>query len=253
MKKKFLLVSFYFIMSFVLCACAKETKLSTQGEADVETSTSENVQESSQENQAGDEQQEDVTDGESTDEESKNEESTDDESMDEESKEEALTDEESMDEESKEEALTDEDSSDVVENMGVKAQIQVYEGSYFDESVYQYITDPDKDASSFTYCIISISNVTDTSFEFEVNEITYTTEASEVVVPKSIAVFIDDGTKAAYYGEDQTIYFEFPDREEDFPKHIKVTGFEKLEGNSYMNNSIPGHESGSIKSTTFSI
>lgn len=223
MKKKFLLVSFCFIMSFILCACAKETKLSTQGEADVETSTSESDQESSQENQVGNEQQEDAMDGESTDEESKNEQSTDDESTDE------------------------------VENKGVKAQIQVYEGSYFDESVYQYITDPDKDASSFTYCIISISNVTDTSFEFEVNEISYTTEVSEVVFPKSTAVFIEDGTKAAYYGENQTFYFEFPDREEEFPKHIKVTGFEKLEGNSYMNNTIPGHESGSAKSTTFSI
>ena len=210
MKKKFVFLSFCFILALTLCACSKGTKPSNQGvkEDAVDQSETENKNEPTKGNEVGNKNE--PTKGTEVGKEPDEDDTTE-------------------DEETKEKA--------------VKAQIKVYEGCYFDESVYQY-TDPEKDPSSFVYCEIIVSNVTDTSFEFEVNEITYVTGEKEVIFPKTTAVFIEDGTKAAYYGEDQTFYFEFPGKEDEFPKIIKVSGFEKLEGNTYMNNSIPGHESG---------
>ena len=44
--------------------------------------------------------------------------------------------------------------------------------------------------------------------------------------------------------ENMTLTFSFPSEPHSFPKDLTVTGMDKLEGNTYMNKDIPGHESG---------
>lgn len=127
----------------------------------------------------------------------------------------------------------------------VKANVQLYEGIYFDEGVYKYVDIPMTE-SPFVYCEIMISNITDTSFDFTISEKVMATDESTVIFPTSTAYFTGDGTEAAYYGKDQTLHFEFPYDKDVYPVvlNMKVTGLSKLEGNNYINNNIPGHEAG---------
>lgn len=123
------------------------------------------------------------------------------------------------------------------------AKVQVYEGCYFDSNIFG-----DSDRADFpkTYCEIIVSNVTDTSFDFTVNEVNYVTEERELIFQKNTAIFIGDGTEAIFYGTDYTLSFTFPDYHEAYPvaTDMEITGFEKLEGKTYTNSSIPGHEFG---------
>lgn len=127
----------------------------------------------------------------------------------------------------------------------VKANVQLYEGTYFDEGVYKYVDIPATE-SPFVYCEIMISNITDTSFDFAISETVMATNERTVIYPTSTAFFTGDGTEATFYGKDQTLHFEFPKDQDLYPiiRDMKVTGFPKLEGNTYINNSIPGHEAG---------
>lgn len=120
----------------------------------------------------------------------------------------------------------------------------IYEGCYFDEGVYLYWTGEMEDASGFTYCEIWISNVTDTSFDFWINEIEAVTEKSTVLLPAGTAEILNHGRDAVYEGKDFTLTFHFELDPTSFPKDMTVEGWDKLEGNNYMNNRIPGHESG---------
>nr|WP_288824430.1 hypothetical protein [uncultured Clostridium sp.] len=131
------------------------------------------------------------------------------------------------------------------ETSHVKANVQLYEGTYFDEGVYKYVDIPAAE-SPFVYCEIMISNITDTSFDFSISETVMATDESTIIFPTSTAYFTGDGTEAAYIGKDQTLHFEFPHDQDLYPiiRDMKVTGFPKLEGNNYINNSIPGHEAG---------
>ena len=54
----------------------------------------------------------------------------------------------------------------------------------------------------------------------------------------------DNGKAAVYEGEEFTLTFHFESAPEVFPKYFTVEGWDKLEGKTYMNNNIPGHESG---------
>jgi outer membrane murein-binding lipoprotein Lpp len=131
------------------------------------------------------------------------------------------------------------------ETENTKANVQLYEGTYFDEGVYQYVDIPATE-SPFVYCNILISNITDTSFDFAIFETVMATNESTVIFPTSTAFFTGDGTEAIFNGKDQTLHFEFPKDQDLYPiiRDMKVTGFSKLEGNTYINNSIPGHEAG---------
>lgn len=136
-------------------------------------------------------------------------------------------------------------SSAEPEAANVKAKVQVYEGKYFDENVYQYVDIPQTE-SPLIYCEIMISNITDTSFDFTIYETTMATDESKIIFPASTAVFIEDGEKAAYYGKEQTFYFSFPKDQASYPviTSMQIAGFEPLEGKTYMNNNIPGYEAG---------
>lgn len=120
----------------------------------------------------------------------------------------------------------------------------IYEGCYFDEGVAQYWGDIPLSEAPMVYCEIWISNVTETTFDFLIKEVVMATDERTTVLPLSKATIVNNGWGAIYEGEEFTLSFEFPDSPDIFPKHITVNGWEKLKGNAYMNNSIPGHESG---------
>lgn len=112
----------------------------------------------------------------------------------------------------------------------VSRKIDLYEGSYLDDRYLAHNISKLK-----SYCNVVISNITTTSFDFTVYEIDRETENKKVIFLKNTAIFIGDGTKAAFYGKDYTLNFTFPSKAD-----IKVSGFKPLEGNTYINNSISG-------------
>ena len=120
----------------------------------------------------------------------------------------------------------------------------IYEGCYFDDGVYEYWTSMPITESPMIYCEIWISNVTETTFDFLIKEVVMATDERTIVLPLSTAKIVNNGWGAIYEGEEFTLSFEFPDSPNTFPKSITVDGWEKLDGNNYMNNKIPGHESG---------
>ena len=120
----------------------------------------------------------------------------------------------------------------------------IYEGCYFDDGVYEYWTSMPITESPMIYCEIWISNVTETTFDFLIKEVVMATDERTIILPLSTAKIVNNGWGAIYEGEEFTLSFEFPDSSDTFPKNITVDGWEKLNGNTYMNNSIPGHESG---------
>ena len=80
--------------------------------------------------------------------------------------------------------------------------------------------------------------------DFLIKEVVMATDERIVVLPLSTAKIVNNGWGAIYEGEEFTLSFEFPDDPDIFPKYITVDGWEKLEGNAYMNDKFPGHESG---------
>lgn len=120
----------------------------------------------------------------------------------------------------------------------------IYEGCYFDEGVAKYWGEIPLTESPMIYCEIWISNVTETTFDFLIKEVVMATDERTIVLPLSTAKIVNNGWGAIYEGEEFTLSFEFPDDPDRFPKYITVDGWEKLDGNNYMNNKIPGHESG---------
>lgn len=127
----------------------------------------------------------------------------------------------------------------------VKAQVQLYEGIYRDQREFG------EDGYPFTYCEVAISNITESSFDFTVNETHYdltqdggSEVTNNVIFLTNTAVFIGDGTEAAFYGHDYTLHFSFPDYHSAYPSvtDMEISGFEPLEGNIYVNNKVPGHE-----------
>ena len=120
----------------------------------------------------------------------------------------------------------------------------IYEGCYFDEGVAKYWGEIPLTESPMIYCEIWISNVTETTFDFLIKEVVMATDERTIVMPLSTAKITNNGWGVIYEGEEFTLSFEFPDAPDTFPKNITVDGWEKLEGNNYMNKEIPGHESG---------
>lgn len=124
----------------------------------------------------------------------------------------------------------------------VYGKVKLYEGTYFDDK--RFGEDGVKN-----YCEVEISNVTNTSFDFtiyEVNESEGKKENKKVIFLKNTAVFIEDGTKAAFYGKEYTLNFAFPNKHNAYivVTDMEISGFKPLEGKTYVNNKIPGHEFG---------
>lgn len=132
------------------------------------------------------------------------------------------------------------EQSSQADTQGVPAAVILYEGTYFAEEVYR----TSADGSGGSYCEIDISNITDTSFDFTVYEVDGLER--NMIFKTHTAVFQGDGTTAVYNGKEYTLNFSFPDYHTSLPDvtDIVVTGFAPLEGETYMNNNVPGHEFG---------
>ena len=125
-------------------------------------------------------------------------------------------------------------------NSPVSSKLQLYEGRYFDSKVY---TEGPKLTHYFE---VIISNITETSFDFSFYEVDKYTNEKKIIFHTNTAIFIEDGTFAAFYGKDYTLNFTFPDGHESHPvvTDMKISGFPPLEGLTFLNNGIPGHEFG---------
>jgi hypothetical protein len=121
----------------------------------------------------------------------------------------------------------------------ISSKVKLYEGTYFDDRRFG-------DNILKNFCEVIISNVTDTSFDFAIYQANTETGEKKVIFLKNTAVFIGDGTKAAFYGKEYTLNFTFPNNHNALPiaTDMKISGFEPLEGKTYVNNGIPGHEFG---------
>lgn len=130
------------------------------------------------------------------------------------------------------------------EETGVPAKVRIYEATYFAEAVYRNVN---LETEWPPYCEIDISNVTDTSFDFTVYQVTNHQEHQRDLIFKThTAVFNGDGTTAVYNGQEYTLNFTFPNDRHSLPDvtEIQVTGFAPLEGETYLYNQVPGHEFG---------
>lgn len=143
-------------------------------------------------------------------------------------------------EESKTESSAQNQSSDQATQKGVKSKVQLYEGVYFDNRRYGGDETPE------TVYEVHISGITETSFNFAIYEAHDATGEQKLIFKSHTAEFTGDGTTAAYYGNQYTLQFSFPDGHNSLPKvtEMKVSGFSPVEGILFVNNSVPGYEFG---------
>lgn len=124
----------------------------------------------------------------------------------------------------------------------VNSKVKLYDGTYFDDSCFG-------DSILKNYCEVVISNVTNTSFDFtvyEVNLVDGKKGNKKVVFLTNTAVFTGDGMEATFYGKNYTLNFTFSNYHGAYPAvtDMEISGFKPLEGKTYVNNGIPGHEFG---------
>lgn len=119
----------------------------------------------------------------------------------------------------------------------ISGKVKLYEGTYFDDRRFG-------DNILESSCEVVISNVKDTSFDFTIYQVDTKTENKKVIFLTNTAVFIGDGTKAAFYGKNYTLNFTFPNNHRAYPvvTDMQISGFAPLEDKTYVNNGIPGHE-----------
>lgn len=131
------------------------------------------------------------------------------------------------------------------ETTAVQTKINVYEGEYMQEQLRS--GDPDVGNKGY---IVKTSNITSTSFDFSIYYFQYhfdtNQETEDLVFRKHIAVFVEDGTKAVYDGKDYDLTFTFPDQSNTYPDavYMQISGYEPVEGLTFSNSQIPGHEFG---------
>ena len=127
------------------------------------------------------------------------------------------------------------DSGETME--AVQAKVNVYEGEYRYEYVMTGLVVPE-------YYKVKVSNVTDTSFDFTIYYVNETEGSEEVVFRTHTAVFVGDGMEAVYDGVDYYLTFTFPDYHEAYPDatDMEISGYGPVEGMTFSNNIIPGHE-----------
>ena len=82
------------------------------------------------------------------------------------------------------------------------------------------------------------------SFDFAVYQLTDGNK--QMILDTRTATFVEDGTKAVSEKDGTNLVFTFPDNWNALPKvvEMQVSGMDVLEGNSYVNNNVPGYEFG---------
>lgn len=121
----------------------------------------------------------------------------------------------------------------------VQAKVKVYEGEYIDERLRE--GDPNLIEGGHT---VITSNITDTSFDFTIYYLDFIKGQENVVFRTHTAVFVEDGMKAVYDGQEYYLVFTFPDYHDSHPDvtHMEVTGYGPVEGVTFSNNKVPGHQ-----------
>lgn len=120
----------------------------------------------------------------------------------------------------------------------VMAAVQLYEGDYQESEIFS------GESMEEEYYTLSISRITNTSFEFTIRQVNGVTGEAQTVFLPNTAYFEDDGKTAAFYGKEYTLKFDFPDNHGALPAvtDIVVTGYAPIEGKTMVNNGVPGHE-----------
>ena len=122
--------------------------------------------------------------------------------------------------------------------------LQLYDVTYTDETRRNwYVHDPEF-KGSYVYDEITVSNITDTTFDFTITRRDFETDETEIIIPLSTAYINEDMVSATYTGEDYTLTFDFSYKSNPLPTvlFIKVWGIDSLEGILFYNNNIPGYE-----------
>ena len=123
----------------------------------------------------------------------------------------------------------------------VNAQYQVYAGTYYDMNIYEATAEG---GESDSYCQIEVSNITDQTFDFAVYQLTDGNK--QMILDTRTDTFVEDGTNSVSEKDGTNLVFTFPDNWNALPKvvEMQVSGMDVLEGNSYVNNNVPGYEFG---------
>ena len=125
-------------------------------------------------------------------------------------------------------------------------QLKLYEVTYTDRrSRDWYSRDREEMKGYYIYDEITVSNITDTTFDFTVTWSDPETEESGVIIPLSTAYINEDQISATYTGEDYVLTFDFSYMYNPLPVvlYIRLWGVDELEGLLFYNNNIPGYES----------
>lgn len=120
----------------------------------------------------------------------------------------------------------------------VTAAVQLYAGSYRDNTVFI----PENGWNDY-YSLV-ISNITDNSFDFTIYLMDYSDSIKETMFATNTAVFTGNGTTAFYDGKQYDLTFTFPDYHNALPDvtDIQISGFWAVDGITFSNNGVPGHE-----------
>ena len=124
-------------------------------------------------------------------------------------------------------------------------QLQLYEVTYTDRrSRDWYSRDREEMKGYYIYDEITVSNITDATFDFTVTWNNPETGESGVIIPLSTAYINEDQISATYTGEDYTLTFDFSYMSNPLPEvlWIRLWGVDELEGLLFTNTKIPGHE-----------
>lgn len=120
---------------------------------------------------------------------------------------------------------------------GVPAQINVYEGEYKYELAHTGLDITE-------YYTVIVENVTDDSFDFTIYYADDLADTRDVVFRTHTAIFEGDGTYARYHGTEYNLEFTFPNDRNTLPDAVdmQISGYEPVEGLTFCNHAIPGHE-----------
>ena len=122
---------------------------------------------------------------------------------------------------------------------------QLYEDTYTDRRIsHWWMGDLEKSTGYYVYDELTISNITDTTFDFTVTWRNPETEETGIVIPLSTAYINEDMTSATYTGEDCTLTFDFSYMDNPLPEvvYIRMWGVNELEGYLFCNYNAPGYE-----------
>ena len=122
---------------------------------------------------------------------------------------------------------------------------QLYEDTYTDRRIrHWWMGNREKSKGYYIYDELTISNITDTTFDFTVTWRNPETEETGTIIPLSTAYINEDMTSATCTGEDYTLTFDFSCMDNPLPEvlYIRMWGVDELEGYIFCNYNASGYE-----------